>query len=652
MKTATLRRRITLGFGLLVLITATLGTGVAWTMLIGREDAARLSEQYVPETHLASQLQDAVARAEFAAHSYLLTGHDSYLEAATKDLETIGALSAKAQSLAETFPHLTKLRETLEHLRSGLATFDQGLHESRENLQEIAEARRMLDEAAATFVKCLDYLMAGQEKRLKEEIAAHLDASQLERRLQKSMLAQDLYASGNLVRIEVMKALSSRDPDALGRTTASFGEINRIGEELSAILVIQEDLAELTGALEATNLYRQEIEHLQKLLLANQAHDEEQSQLAAELEKAASELAAVGLERTADAAHHASLFLARGLAGTALGIAMALLASLAAGGLIIRQSTRILRRISQSIQHGAAEGAVAANQVAHASTFLAETTSEQASALEETSSSLEELSSMTRRNSENAHKARLTAREALQSSEMGTQKMARMQSTMGTLQNRSAEIEKVIKTIDEIAFQTNLLALNAAVEAARAGEAGAGFSVVAEEVRALAQRSAVAARETTDNIGATLSLSNEGARLSAEVSAALSEITEKVKQVETFSNDIADASREQSEGVEQINQAINQIDQATQQGAAFAEETSAAAEEMNQQASSLRRVVDELAAFAGEQVSLHESVSEPVSRPSPALSAKRFPGSSGSGSATSHPPGDSSYAAAQPAVYF
>jgi hypothetical protein len=247
---------------------------------------------------------------------------------------------------------------------------------------------------------------------------------------------------------------------------------------------------------------------------------------------------------------------------------------------------------------------------------VADGSSTQAASLEETSATLEEISGMTRRNAENAQQAQRSANETRTAAEQGARQMSQLTEAMAALRTSSDDVTRIIKTIDEIAFQTNILALNAAIEAARAGEAGAGFAVVAEEVRTLAQRSAQAARETTDKITAATERTNAGAEITVQVAQSLESILSRAREVANFVDSIAEASSQQNSGIAQITTAIQQIDHVTQTNAATAAETAASAHEVELRASAFRDAVQELQGIVfGSQEQTHVRSREEIKQP-------------------------------------
>ncbi len=259
------------------------------------------------------------------------------------------------------------------------------------------------------------------------------------------------------------------------------------------------------------------------------------------------------------------------------------------GGII-----KILKSLAEDLSDASQQVASGSDQISQSSQQLAQRASEQAASIEETSASLEEMSSMTRQNAENAGLADNLMKKVNNVVVQSNESMKELTFAMQKISGASEETSKIIKTIDEIAFQTNLLALNAAVEAARAGEAGAGFAVVAGEVRNLAMRAAEAAQSTSELIEGTVKSVNQGSELASRTNGAFGQVTENASKVSALIAEIAAASREQAQGISQINTAVSEMDKITQHNAANAEQSSSASAEMNSQAEQMERIVDKL----------------------------------------------------------
>lgn len=253
-----------------------------------------------------------------------------------------------------------------------------------------------------------------------------------------------------------------------------------------------------------------------------------------------------------------------------------------------------LREIVGQIQSAADSINTAAGEISAGNLDLSSRTEQQAASLEQTASSMTELTATVQQNAESARQADVLAAGAAEVAVKGGEVVDGVVRVMGEISTASKQIGDIIGTVDSIAFQTNILALNAAVEAARAGEAGRGFAVVASEVRALAQRSAEAAKEIKQLVGNSMDKVGAGSKLVNEAGATMQQIVHSVKQVTDLIAEISAASGEQSSGIEKVNHTVGQLDEMTQQNAALVEEAMASANALEEQA---RDLVDAAAAF-------------------------------------------------------
>jgi methyl-accepting chemotaxis protein len=269
---------------------------------------------------------------------------------------------------------------------------------------------------------------------------------------------------------------------------------------------------------------------------------------------------------------------------------------------MVKGLTTSLRSAVTELSQSAQQLGTTSMEVSSYSMSLSKSASDQAASLEETSASTEEIHSMTRSNADNSKQAASRMEEAAHRAEEANEALAQMVQSMNEISTSSSKISKIIKVIDEIAFQTNILALNAAVEAARAGEAGMGFAVVADEVRNLAQRSAQAAKDTTQLIEESIQSASSGKQKLDQVAQASQSVNELVKSVAALVKEVRLGSEEQERGIDQIAKAVSQMERVTQQVAANAEEGAAAGEELKRHANTLGGTVESLRNLVGGEL--------------------------------------------------
>ncbi|MDX9788015.1 MAG: methyl-accepting chemotaxis protein [Desulfobacterales bacterium] len=455
----------------------------------------------------------------------------------------------------------------------------------------LEKAREKMDALAGKYLLSCDTFFEGKQI----ELTSNIDEGH--RRIN---ITNKIVAIGNDTRVRAFESQVLWDTDLITTAMKNFELMEAKFADLRKITPLEKDVAQIDAAYKAVQGYRSAMEGFMADWQSLQELQRKSDDLGNALLEACQKLADAGALQTAAVAEGAMHALGGASKIMVGGLMATLLLGIVLAVLISGSVTRPVRYIINGLTNTAALVFSASEQVSSAGQSLAEGASEQAAAIEETSASLEEMSTMIKQNADNANATMAMMQDAQNVVNNVSRYMENMGKAVQDISTSSEETGKIIKTIDEIAFQTNLLALNAAVEAARAGEAGAGFAVVAEEVRNLALRAAQAAKTTADFIENTMKAVSNGKELTRSTITAFQENKEITEKVGGLIAEIAAASNEQASGIEQVNRAVVEMDHVTQQNAANAEETASASEQMNAQAKQLNGFVFNLSDIVGQ----------------------------------------------------
>ncbi|MFH0728806.1 MAG: methyl-accepting chemotaxis protein [Pseudomonadota bacterium] len=590
-----LSTRIFGGFGL-VLAIALILTGASLYIMKGVAGQAHiLSNQFMPQTHIASNVERVALGAVSAMDRFDSAYDESFLSASREHLKAVKKNLQDAEQLTTRFPELTVLKANTANASERLSEFETILDDTEKTGKEIHVIRKKLEASAENFMKpCIEFLDAHTEELSAGFKQTGVDPASLNELLEKIRNMSEVIQIGYVIQLDTGKGQLLKDPKIIEESAKKFVEIENILTATQKKTTNDTSISQLEDIRLAGSSYKT---NMKKLIISYTALTElgkKRSETGKAVSVSAENTAVSGIDETLKSAANVERILNNSNKIILIGGIIGFLISLALIFIITRGITRPIGRIIEGLYDGANQVASAAGEVSASSQSLAEGTSEQAASIEETSSSLEEMSSMTKQNAENAQQADALMKAANQVVNQANLSMGDLTASMKSISRASEETSKIIKTIDEIAFQTNLLALNAAVEAARAGEAGAGFAVVADEVRNLAMRAATAAKDTATLIEDTVKEVKSGSGLVTKTSEALGAVAESALKVGELVGEIAAASHEQSEGIEQVNKAVAQMDKIIQQNAANAEESASASEELSAQAEQMKGYVEEM----------------------------------------------------------
>ncbi|MDE1171709.1 MAG: methyl-accepting chemotaxis protein [Verrucomicrobium sp.] len=586
--------------------------------------AGKLAHEYMAESRVASQLHLQTNAFALKMGQYAMTGQKADFDAAMDAFGKFEATLKEAQKTAADHPDLDRLNTLVKGLAGkvpawkDLATQTGDSYHMREYAGQGAEAQgsQLIANFGILIQKEIARLPHGGQPakgdlgalqgRL-QSLYALWDGSQ---QLQNALLVLQAHREAKLLQNQLEKA------PAFKQTLADLLAQPSLAPDDHAIL---DDLRQVQS--DYVDSAKTALDAVTKAATLHDQLTETTTGILAEIEA----VSTAGQDRTIRVANESVGALGSAQIVTLASVVISIVLGTLLSIVLVRQIVRSVRSVSRQIEDSSHQTEEASRAVRSSSQTLAAGTSQQAASLEQVSAALEQIQSMTQRNATGAAQAKDLALDTAKTAESGAEEIGKidgaiehaqesvgeMRTAMSDIQASGAEIGKIIKTIDEIAFQTNLLALNAAVEAARAGEAGMGFAVVAEEVRSLAGRCAEAAKETSVLIEDSVQRSNRGFETSGKVekglreialqteeaSRRLQEIVTKASETNKVVQDIAAASSEQHQGLRNVTAALQQMDTVTQGNASQAEEMAGAAQQLQAQTDDLRDSVGALRAL-------------------------------------------------------
>lgn len=579
-------------------ITLIIGMIAVYAMNIINNNSEELVEISLEELSIATTLEAEINEIGIQILNYGQTFDEQYWENASSRFVNIDEQVERARVLSERHS-LGELDRRINDIESASADYQQSSTLYFEETRNLVRYRAEADQSNQDFRESMyDYLDLARSN-LNSQISAGQSNANINRTRERIQEVDQLILEVNDGMRQLWRAESLNDVEVLEDIANGFAEIRN---DLGALVDSAQDPERQMFLSIALATLNDNVSNVRSMIDSRQNVNEfEDSRMDAfaQITEHAGALANVAEEASLARGQEMMAVVSYFLWVMSVGVLLAIAGGVIFGLIMTRGINNALNNVINRLSAGSDQVSASSVQLSGTSQELAESSSEQAASLQQTTSSLEEIAAQTKHSAENASEAERAMKETEPRVASGVEAMERMNSAMEEIKNSSLETSKIIKTIDDIAFQTNLLALNAAVEAARAGEAGKGFAVVAEEVRNLAQRSAEAARNTSELIESSQVTSDRGASVAQEVSKNLKKIEESVKDVSTLVVEISAAAKEQRTGIEEMTTVMHEMDKTVQGNASNSEESASAAEELSSQALEMNKIVASLQQLVG-----------------------------------------------------
>lgn len=612
-----LGQKLSVGFGILIGISVILGGLAIVNMMRISAKTTELESEYLPEVEIANNIERLNLLTMYDIRGYSYTEEQKMLKDGTTKLNKVKQGIAEATDLSKRSKSLVHLKESIGKLSDSATEYESYIEQTADLNNKLKELRAQMDLAATAFVANCQSFLNSQNNQLLEEISNNAGESALKERVAKISKMTKIIEKGEEFRLANFRAQATRDPNVFEVA------LNRVSltEDVTSLRATTHQMAnitELNNIDAAAKIYRDAMLTFLNTWKEREQINADRLASANKVLENSQGISLAGMSATKDVAEEAvdilrasSIIMIVGLIiAIIIGVAMAMLITrlitspislgvkfakeIADGNLeakidvdqkdevgmlakALQEMVGKIKDIVSSIIESADYIATASQELSSASEIVSQGASEQAASSEEVSSSIEEMSASIQQNTDNAHQTEKIATKSVIGIEDGN---AAGKKTVAAMQL----IAEKISIINEIANKTDLLAINAAIEAARAGEHGKGFAVVATEVRKLAERSQIAAKEIDE-------VSSESVKIAEQSFHILAEIVPQIQNTAKLVQEIAASSTEQSSGTGQISTAIQQLNQVTQQNASSAEEMATSSEELAAQAETLKDII-------------------------------------------------------------
>ena len=610
--------KIGCGFGLLILIAGLLGAIAVVEMAGVRSQSEILVKEYLPEVSVANALERSCLMARYYMRAYSLSPEKKYLDGVNESIAELQKYLADADILAARSKHLVKLKDAIQELNDAVATYKQLGEETVKLNVDMDLTRVERDNAAQSYMKTCSILLVDQNEKMETEIKTGLTPDKLIERNNKKNVVNEIIDIGNSIRITVWKAQAIRDSETIRAIDEKFDLIAKKINDLLPLMRDEDNKKQLAEIAGAANQYRDVLKRFLQDWDTLISVNTKRQAMAEIVQQKTEAMLKAGIGHTNDIANSTMNDLAMVTIVMIIGLLIALvmtitvavlmtngilksvnktmdvLKSMAKGDITQRAKidskdeigamSRAVDLVSDNLTNMISQIRSSAEQLMAATEEVTSSSQQIADGAQQQSSSFDEISSSVQSNADSVRGANQIAQNVSLDAQKAAGAMKNNVEAMNRIEKASGQIVEVVDLITDIADQTNLLALNAAIEAARAGEHGRGFAVVADEVRKLAERSAVSAKEIQALIKENLDQVKQGVTVSKEAGSMMGGITESIKKIADQLQSVANATQEQAAAMEE-NTSI------TESNASSSAQLAASSEEMSSQAEALRNMV-------------------------------------------------------------